>query len=99
MRLRVDFTFNDFAGTCNCERPDLLAQIIARALNLKGHLLLCSFDDARAADNAAYAAYYRAMLARGILLPPSQNEVMFLSTAHTAADVDQTLAALREALT
>jgi hypothetical protein len=47
MRLRVDFTFNDFAGTCNCERPDLLAQIIARALNLKGHLLLCSFDDAR----------------------------------------------------
>ena len=30
----------------------------------------------------AYAAYYRAMIARGILLPPSQNEVMFLSTAH-----------------
>jgi len=57
-----------------------------------------NFDDARGADNAAYAAYYRAMLARGILLPPSQNEVMFLSTAHTAADVDQTLAALREAV-
>jgi glutamate-1-semialdehyde 2,1-aminomutase len=33
------------------------------------------------------------MLARGILLPPSQNEVMFISTAHTADDVDETLAA------
>jgi glutamate-1-semialdehyde 2,1-aminomutase len=54
-----------------------------------------NFDDARAADNGAYAAYYRAVLERGILLPPSQNEVMFVSTAHTAQDVDETLAAMR----
>ncbi len=55
-----------------------------------------NFDDARAADNAAYAAYYRAMLDRGILLPPSQNEVMFVSTEHTPQDVDETLAAMRD---
>ncbi|MBV8499769.1 MAG: glutamate-1-semialdehyde 2,1-aminomutase [Candidatus Eremiobacteraeota bacterium] len=54
-----------------------------------------NFDDARAADNGAYAAYYRAMLERGVLLPPSQNEVMFVSSAHTAQDVDETLAAMR----
>ena len=54
-----------------------------------------NFDDARAADNGAYAAYYRAMLGRGVLLPPSQNEVMFVSSAHTAQDVDETLAAMR----
>ena len=53
-----------------------------------------NYDDARAADREAHAAYYRAMLARGILLPPSQNEVMFVSTAHTDADVDETLAAI-----
>jgi glutamate-1-semialdehyde 2,1-aminomutase len=53
-----------------------------------------NYDDARAADKAAYAAYYRAMLERGILLPPSQNEVMFVSTAHTPDDVDETLAAI-----
>ena len=53
-----------------------------------------NYDDARAADRTAYAAYYHAMRRRGILLPPSQNEVMFLSTAHTAADVDETLAAI-----
>jgi len=52
-----------------------------------------NYDDARAADRQAYAAYCDAMLARGILLPPSQNEVMFISTAHTADDVDETLAA------
>jgi glutamate-1-semialdehyde 2,1-aminomutase len=53
-----------------------------------------NYDDARAADGTVYAAYYGAMLERGILLPPSQNEVMFLSAAHTAADVDETLAAI-----
>ncbi len=38
------------------------------------------------------------MMERGILLPPSQNEVMFVSTAHTQADVDETLTAVNESL-
>ncbi len=45
-----------------------------------------------------YAAYYHAMRDRGVLLPPSQNEVMFLSTAHTARDIDDTLLAIDESL-
>ena len=53
-----------------------------------------NYDDARAADKHAYAAYYHAMLERGVLLPPSQNEVMFVSTAHTQADIDATIAAI-----
>jgi glutamate-1-semialdehyde 2,1-aminomutase len=57
-----------------------------------------NYDDALVADKAAYASYYHAMLERGILLPPSQNEVMFLSTAHTQDDVDETLAALDDVL-
>ncbi len=57
-----------------------------------------NFDDALAADKRAYASYYRAMLDRGILLPPSQNEVMFVSTAHTAADIDETIAAIDESV-
>ncbi len=52
-----------------------------------------NFDDARAADKEAYSRYYRAMLERGVLLAPSQNEVMFVSVAHTPDDVDATLAA------
>lgn len=57
-----------------------------------------NYDDARAADKSAYVAYYRAMLERGILLPPSQNEVMFLSTAHTERDVDETLDAVEQSI-
>ncbi|MBV9718586.1 MAG: glutamate-1-semialdehyde 2,1-aminomutase [Candidatus Eremiobacteraeota bacterium] len=57
-----------------------------------------NFDDARLADARAYALYYREMLSRGILLAPSQNEVMFVSTAHSPADIDQTLAAAAESL-
>ena len=54
------------------------------------------YDDALAADASLYAQYYHAMRARGVLLPPSQNEVMFLSTAHGARDVDDTLMAIDE---
>jgi glutamate-1-semialdehyde 2,1-aminomutase len=57
-----------------------------------------NFDDALAADKRAYARYYHAMLDRGILLPPSQNEVMFVSTAHTLADIDETIDAVGESL-
>ncbi|HUY11524.1 MAG TPA: glutamate-1-semialdehyde 2,1-aminomutase [Candidatus Dormibacteraeota bacterium] len=57
-----------------------------------------NFDDALRADKALYRRYYDAMFARGILLPPSQNEVMFLSTAHTAEDVETTLVAIDGAL-
>ncbi|HZZ01168.1 MAG TPA: glutamate-1-semialdehyde 2,1-aminomutase [Candidatus Baltobacteraceae bacterium] len=57
-----------------------------------------NYDDALAADKSRYARYYREMLARGVLLPPSQNEVMFVSTAHTETDVDETLDAIGASL-
>jgi glutamate-1-semialdehyde 2,1-aminomutase len=37
------------------------------------------------------------MLERGIYLPPSQFEAMFLSTAHMDADIARTARAAREA--
>jgi glutamate-1-semialdehyde 2,1-aminomutase len=57
-----------------------------------------NYDDALAADKARYAAYYHAMRKRGILLPPSQNEVMFVSTAHTNADIDHAITAIDDSL-
>ena len=38
-------------------------------------------------------AFFRGMLARGVYPPPSQFEAWFLSAAHTAKDVDTTIAA------
>lgn len=46
-----------------------------------------SYDDQRRDDQQAYAAFYHAMRQHGVLLPPSHNEVMFLSTAHADAEV------------
>jgi len=53
-----------------------------------------NYDDACAADRETFAKYYHAMRGRGILLAPSQNEVMFVSTAHTETDIDDTLIAV-----
>ena len=53
-----------------------------------------SYDDQRTDDQRAYAAFYHAMRERGVLLPPSHNEVMFLSTAHDDDDVAFTLHAI-----
>ena len=50
------------------------------------------------ADTAAYAKFFRGMLARGMYLPPSQFEAWFLSAAHTVKDVDRTIAAARETM-
>jgi glutamate-1-semialdehyde 2,1-aminomutase len=57
-----------------------------------------SYDDQSRDDQTAYAAFYHAARARGILLPPSHNEVMFLSTAHGDAEVAATVDALAGSL-
>jgi glutamate-1-semialdehyde 2,1-aminomutase len=57
-----------------------------------------SYEDAKACDLEAHAAFCRAMLDRGIYLPPSQFEAWFPSLAHTDAHVERTLEAAREAL-
>lgn len=53
---------------------------------------------ARQADTEAFARFFRAMLERGIYLPPSQFEAMFISLAHSNAELDATIAAVRESL-
>jgi glutamate-1-semialdehyde 2,1-aminomutase len=52
---------------------------------------------AGAADTKQYAAFFHGMLARGVYAPPSQFEAWFLSGAHTARDVDETVDAARGA--
>ena len=55
------------------------------------------FAAAAASDSAAFACFHRAMLDEGVWLPPSQFEACFLSTAHTVADIEFTVAAARRA--
>jgi len=53
-------------------------------------------DDARSADTAMFAKFFREMLERGIYLPPSQFEAMFISLAHSETDIDATIAAAND---
>ncbi len=56
-----------------------------------------NFADARAADHRRFAAFFHAMLERGIHLPPSGYEAWFVSTAHDQGSVEKTLIAVRAA--
>ena len=56
------------------------------------------FDDARTSDLDLFSRYYRSMRDAGIYLPPSQFEALFVSAAHTRADIDQTLGAVEAVL-
>jgi len=53
---------------------------------------------ARRADTQRFAKFFKAMLRRGIYLPPSQFEAMFVSLAHSDDDLERTIAAARESL-
>ena len=48
-------------------------------------------------DTEAFGRFFRAMLENGIYLPPSQFEAAFLGAAHTEKDVQQTIAAAKQA--
>jgi glutamate-1-semialdehyde 2,1-aminomutase len=56
------------------------------------------YETALTADVAAYARWWRAMLAAGVYLAPSQFEAAFVSFAHTDEDLERTLAACARAL-
>jgi glutamate-1-semialdehyde 2,1-aminomutase len=57
-----------------------------------------SWDEAKKADTARFAAFHRAMLERGVYLAPSQYEAGFVSTEHGDAEIDATVAAAADAL-
>lgn len=57
-----------------------------------------SYADARKADTARYAKWFRGMLDRGVYFAPSQFEAAFISAAHDDAIISRTLEAARETI-
>lgn len=55
------------------------------------------YVQATAADVPRFNRFFHAMLKRGVYLAPSAFEAGFLSSAHTAADIEATVQAAREA--
>jgi glutamate-1-semialdehyde 2,1-aminomutase len=56
------------------------------------------YAGAKRSDTARFAKFFRAMLDRGVMIAPSQFEALFVSAAHSDADVDATIQAARESL-
>ena len=74
-------------------------------VNRVGSMLTCFFSagpirnyaDAAACDADAFAVFFRAMLEHGVVLPPSQYECWFVSTAHDDRCIGRTVAAAEAA--
>ena len=56
-----------------------------------------NYEQALGCDTAAFARFFHAMLDAGVMLPPSQYEAWFVSTAHDAAAIKTTLKAAAKA--
>lgn len=75
-------------------------------VNIAGSLLTLFFASdpirdyaaAKKSDATRFAAFFREMLNRGIFLPPSQFEALFVSSAHSDADIDATISAAQASL-
>ncbi len=57
-----------------------------------------NLDDAMKSDRERFKQFFHAMLEGGVYLAPSQFEAGFLSTAHTAADLEKTVQAAAAAM-
>jgi glutamate-1-semialdehyde 2,1-aminomutase len=81
--LNLDFTFN------NCGSMSTLFFTNSEVTD---------FDGAKTSDTKLFAKYFVEMLEKGIYLPPSQFEGVFVSSVHTKEDLDKTIIANFEAL-
>lgn len=93
---KLDKKAADFAG----QLKNLADKYLDEAtLNVQGSVMtlffgagpITDFTSAMKADANKYGQFYRLMLDQGIYLAPSQFEAMFLSAAHTDADLARTL--------
>lgn len=55
-----------------------------------------NLEDALRSDRGRFARFFHGMLDRGVYLAPSQFEAGFISTAHLAEDIEQTIRVARE---
>jgi glutamate-1-semialdehyde 2,1-aminomutase len=55
------------------------------------------YETSAASDQEAFKVYFQSMLEQGIYIAPSQFETLFMSGAHTDADIEKTILAAKNA--
>ncbi len=79
---------------------------VAATTNRVGSMVTLFFQEGPVTDHASatrsdterFGAWWRGMRDRGVFLPPSQFEALFVSAAHASDDIEATVAAAREVL-
>ena len=56
------------------------------------------WDSASKSNTQKFSRYFWGLIERGVYMPCSQFEALFVSAAHTEADIDQTIAMAKEVL-
>jgi glutamate-1-semialdehyde 2,1-aminomutase len=100
-RLREEEVYQELEGRAARLEAGLRAygvfqRVGAMATLFMGSNPVTNFTQASASDTARYGAYFRHMLERGIYVPPSQFEAMFVSLAHGDEEIDRTVEAAAE---
>jgi glutamate-1-semialdehyde 2,1-aminomutase len=84
-------------GLANVFTRHGVPHVTARAGSMFGFFFapgpVTNLTSAKSADVSLFGKFFHGMLDRGIYLAPSQFEAGFLSTAHSEAHIDQTIAA------
>ena len=110
-QLRILKDTPDFYGTLNAKADLFFTEMgkilkeagVKATLNHVGSLgcvffteeAVTDYASAKQSDTGRFTEYFRFMLENGIYLAPSQFEAMFLSSAHTTEDLEETLDAVR----
>jgi glutamate-1-semialdehyde 2,1-aminomutase len=89
---RLEAGLREAAGADACvQRVGAMATLFCRPGAVR------SMADAQGGDTERYAALFRHLLSRGVLVAPSQFEALFISLAHGDEEIDRTVAAVAEA--
>jgi glutamate-1-semialdehyde 2,1-aminomutase len=103
-RLRDDAIYEELERRAARLEAGLRAHGVFQRVGAMGTLFMGSdpvtnFAQASASDTARYGAYFRHMLERGIYVPPSQFEAMFVSLAHGDEEIERTVEAAADFFT
>ncbi|MDQ7037909.1 MAG: glutamate-1-semialdehyde 2,1-aminomutase [Aquificota bacterium] len=84
----------------------LSAKGIPHRINRVGSMMTVFFTDrevldfgsAKTSDTEMFSRFFRSLLKKGVLIPPSQFEAWFVSTAHTEEVIDEALTRIEDAV-
>ncbi len=86
------------AGASDADVPHTVARVGSMLTMFFSPEVITSWDQASRCDTTHFGRYFWRMMERGVYLPCSQYEAMFVSAAHSEQDIEDTITAAKESL-